>query len=393
MEAFYKAYKRMKRADPQRVIRRDLMDKIDRDDRLICIRGPRGIGKTRFLLDFAQEHWPAETSLYVNMNHFYFSVYALTDFAKEFSASGGKVLLLDQIFKYPQWVSDLEKIHRELPDLTIVFSTSSVMTLDEDFGALKEIIRVYDLHGFSFREFLNYHSGLDFKPIRFEDLLRHHRYYASQVVSELHPHDYLPAYLTQGYYPPEVDNTLFGELLVKNLNMLLEVDIVYIRQIDPSYLHKLRQLLYVLATDKQAKPNITKLSEAIGASRATVMNYLRYLSDAGMIRLLYKGEATFPRKPDSVFINDTNILNAIYPHEPTNADISKVFVLSHVQNAGLSVEISEVSSADLVIDRKHHIKTLPHAGVRSRNDTYYVLDDIMVGDQNRIPLWLFGFLY
>lgn len=393
METFYKAYERMKRVAPQRVVRRDLMDKVDLDNRLICIRGTRGIGKTRFLLDFAREHWTVEDSLYVNMNHFYFSVYSLFDFAKKFVEAGGRVLLLDQIFKYPAWVHDLEKIYHELTDLTVIFSTSLVMTPEEDFGEIKHLVKVYDIHGFSFRVFLNYHSGLNFKPISLEGILKHHEYYASLILNELQPQDYFLTYLTQGYYPPETDSTLFGELLVKNLNMLMEVDIVYIRQIDPSYLHKLRQLLYALGTDEQSKPNITKLSETIGASRATVMNYLRYLSDAGMIRMLYKSGCAFPRKPDAVYINDTNILNVIFPHEPSAEEMSKVFALSQMQNAGLKVEVPETSSADFIVDDKYLIKTSTQVSSRSKGDLYYAIDDLVMGKERQIPLWLFGFLY
>lgn len=393
MKTFYRAYERLKLADGQHVVRRDLMDKVDLADRLICIRGTRGVGKTRFLLDFAKEHWGADDSLYVNMNHFYFSMYSLTDFARNFVTHGGRVLILDQIFKYPEWVRDLELIYKELTSLTVIFSTSSVMTPEEDFGALRDIIKVYDIQGFSFREYLNFHSGLDFNIIPIEEILKHHEYYTSQILNQLQPLDYFTKYLTQGYYPPEMDKTLFGEVLVKNLNMLMEVDIVYIRQIDPSYLHKLRQLLYIIGTDENAKPNITKLSESIGASRATVMNYLRYLSDAGMIRMLYKSGGTSPRKPDAVYINDTNIMSVLYPNEPSKEVKRKVFLLSHLQNAGLTVEIPEVSSVDFQVEGKYRIKTLEQVNRRSRGDFYYAIENIVMGKESRIPLWLFGFLY
>ena len=38
-------------------VRRALMDTIDWSYRMIAIRGPRGVGRTSFLLQFAKEHF------------------------------------------------------------------------------------------------------------------------------------------------------------------------------------------------------------------------------------------------------------------------------------------------------------------------------------------------
>ena len=55
-------------------VRRALMDSIDWSYRLIGIRGPRGVGRTSFLLQYAKEHYDVRlrTCLYINCNSFYF---------------------------------------------------------------------------------------------------------------------------------------------------------------------------------------------------------------------------------------------------------------------------------------------------------------------------------
>ena len=90
-------------------VRRTLMDEIDWNDRLIGIKGSRGIGKTTFLLQYAKENFgPRDRRcLYVNMNNFYFQGRGIADFASDFAAQGGKVLLIDQIFKKPDWSNEL----------------------------------------------------------------------------------------------------------------------------------------------------------------------------------------------------------------------------------------------------------------------------------------------
>ena len=75
------------------------MDEIDWNDRLIGIKGTRGVGKTTFLLQYAKEHFDVNDRqcLYINMNNFYFQGRGIADFAGEFYHKGGRVLLIDQV--------------------------------------------------------------------------------------------------------------------------------------------------------------------------------------------------------------------------------------------------------------------------------------------------------
>ena len=72
-------------------VRRGLMDEIDWSNRLIGIKGSRGVGKTTFLLQYAREYFGTErTCLYINLNHFYFTDHTIKEFAMEFWQKGGK---------------------------------------------------------------------------------------------------------------------------------------------------------------------------------------------------------------------------------------------------------------------------------------------------------------
>ena len=52
-------------------VQRSLMDKIDWSHRMIGIRGPRGVGKTTFLLQYARDHFDPQFKqcLYISMNN------------------------------------------------------------------------------------------------------------------------------------------------------------------------------------------------------------------------------------------------------------------------------------------------------------------------------------
>ena len=54
MESFYRTHRYLVE-HTEAPIRRGLMDEIDWNDRLIGIKGTRGVGKTTFLLQYAKE--------------------------------------------------------------------------------------------------------------------------------------------------------------------------------------------------------------------------------------------------------------------------------------------------------------------------------------------------
>ena len=161
-------------------IRRLLMDEIDWSARLIAIKGGRGVGKTDFLLARAKEieakdkelqmqmessgrkrkaPVPHKPCLYVNLNNFYFTEHSLVEFAGAFVKAGGHTLLIDQMFKYPNWSKELRKCYDKYKSLHIVFSASPVMRLIEENRDIAAIVKMYNLRGFSFREYLNLQSG------------------------------------------------------------------------------------------------------------------------------------------------------------------------------------------------------------------------------------------
>ena len=104
MEAFFRTHRYLVE-HVNAPVRRSLMDEIDWSDRMIGIKGTRGVGKTTFLLQYAKEKFDINDKqcLYINMNNFYFQGRGIADFAGEFYHRGGRVLLIDQVFKQDNW--------------------------------------------------------------------------------------------------------------------------------------------------------------------------------------------------------------------------------------------------------------------------------------------------
>ena len=395
MEAFFRTHAYLVE-HTNAPVRRTLMDEIDWNDRMIGIKGTRGVGKTTFLLQYANEKFGKDDRqcLYVNMNNFYFQGRGISDFARDFVAQGGRTLLIDQVFKQPEWSAELRRCYNEFPELKIVFTGSSVMRLKEENPELNGIVKSYNLRGLSFREFLNLQTGHDFQPYTLSEILNGHEHIVRKILPHVSPLKYFQDYLHHGFYPFFMEHRNFSENLLKTMNMTTEVDILLIKQIDLKYLTKIKKLFYLLAVEGIHTPNISKLADQIDTSRATVMNYIKYLADARLINMLYNNGRRFPRKPSKVMLHNTNLMYAIYPIQVEPQEVMETFFVNclwkdHQVNEGRSAHSYLIDGS-----RKYRICDAYASGKqRFNNETTYALYNTEIGHGNQIPLWLFGFLY
>ena len=392
METFYRTHSYLVE-HTNAPVRRDLMDEIDWNDRLIGIKGTRGVGKTTFLLQYAKEKFGTDRScLFINMNNFYFSKYTLVDFAGEFVKRGGKVLLIDQVFKYPEWSHDLRACYEKFPGLKIVFTGSSVMRLKEENPELSGIVKVYYLRGFSFREFLNLQSGNNFRAYTLQEILENHEKIAKTILRNVKPLDFFQDYLHHGFYPFFLEKRNFSENLLKTMNMMIEVDILLIKQIELKYLSKIKKLLYLLAVDGPVAPNVSQLAAEIQTSRATVMNYIKYLADARLINMVYPKGEEFPKKPSKLMMHNTNLMYSIYPVKVDEQDVLDTFFMNTMYKDHKLYKGDKGTS--FMVDGNLHFRICAE-GCKFKNNpnVYYALHKLELGHGNQIPLWLFGFLY
>lgn len=395
MEAFFRTHSYLVE-HTNAPVRRTLMDEIDWNDRMIGIKGTRGVGKTTFLLQYAKEKFDKDDHqcLYVNMNNFYFQGVGIADFARDFVAQGGRTLLIDQVFKQPNWSAELRRCYNEFPQLKVVFTGSSVMRLKEENPELNGIVKSYNLRGLSFREFLNLKTGHDFQPCSLEEIVNNHEHIVKRILPYVSPLKYFQDYLHHGFYPLFMEHSNFSENLLKTMNMMTEVDILLIKQIDLKYLTKIKKLFYLLAVEGIHAPNISQLAEKIDTSRATVMNYIKYLADARLINIIYSYGKHFPKKPSKVMLHNPNLMYAIYPITVDTQDVMETFFVNSLWKDHLVNEGTAPHSYNIDGNRKFRICDAHAPGKqRYNNETIYGLYNTEVGHENHIPLWLFGFLY
>ena len=374
-------------------VRRSLMDEINWKDRLIGIKGSRGVGKTTFLLHYAKENFSINdrACLYINMNNFFFQTYSLVKFAGEFYKAGGQVLLVDQIFKLPNWSHLLHECYEKYPMLRIVFTGSTVMRLKDENPELNGICRSYSLRGFSFREFLNIKAGTDIKPYTLRELQNRHERIAKEVCAKCDPLEYFNAYLHHGYYPFYLEKRNFSENLLKVMNMMIEVDILLIYQMEQKNLTRLKKLFFMLATGGTGAPNVSQLAMEVQTSRTTIMNYVKFLSDARLMNMVYRKGDDYPKKPARLLMHNTNLMHVMTPGRVDRQDMIETFFMNAV-GAKHKVNVSDRSST-FMLDGKTRFRIMDEVPKRKATDVIYVCSDRREGEGQEIPLWMFGLLY
>ena len=229
-----------------------------------------------------------------------------------------------------------------------------------------------------------------FRSYSLEEILQHHASIPRELCERVHPLEYFRNYLHHGFYPSYLESKNFESALLKVMNSQLEVDVLMIKQIDVSCLHKLRKLLYILMRETPCALNVSSISDEIGLSRATVMNYIKYLKDSRLINLLYPEDKNFPMKPTRVYMHNTNVARMDFTRVIPAIDMYETFFYNTVHGSH-RVNATE-RSAMFIVDNQYFFDVKEKGTVRDAIRPT-AIGELETGRGNQIPLWLLGFLY
>ena len=377
---------------------RDVIGKINWDWRMNGIIGSRGTGKTTLLLQKLQQfRTEAHEVLYVRLDDLYFVDHRIYDLADSFRKNGGEYLYLDEVHKYPGWARELKNIYDDLPELKLVFSGSSIIELTKQEADLSRRALTYELTGLSFREYLLMANIISLPGYQLKDIFRDHLEIASGIVRQIPVLKHFSSYLKSGFYPYflETERDYFTTL-EQIIATVLETDLRFIENFDIAQTRKMLTLLKVIAASVPFKPNISKISQKTDLHRQTVLLYFQYLEKARMIKLINQPERYISRlqKPDKIFLDNPNLYYALNPERVNAGSLRETFALNQIS---VNHEVFLHESADFLVDNEFVIeiggKNKDTKQVRGVDGSFIFQDNIELGHNNRIPLWLLGFLY
>ena len=379
--------------------KRYLYTEIHWQNRLIAIVGSRGTGKTTLLLQHIKLSYPNISGevLYASLDNLWFSTHSLIYLADEFAKQGGKALYLDEVHNYMGWSREIKNIYDSYPDMKIVFTGSSLLEVYKGEADLSRRVIMYHLYGLSFREFIDYEYGEKFTEVSFEHILLNHTSLAQSINNRIKPLVAFGEYLRYGYFPYyKEDKEMYPLRLLSTLNTIIEQDLPAIERIDYYSVVKIKRLFAVLASLVPYTPNVSQLSNDIGITRISLMNYLYYLSKAEAILLLTKVTTGIKQltKPDKVYLGNTNYAYALAGTDTNIGSVRESFFMNQVR---VRNDIQFGNEVDFLVSEKYWIeiggKNKTKKQLSGLENAYTAVDNIEFGYGNQIPLWLFGFTY
>lgn len=378
-------------------IHRYLYDKIAWADRLIMIKGARGVGKTTLLKQRCKEL--GDKGVYASMDQLFFTDHTIIELADYHYKHGGTHLYLDEVHRYPRpnWEQELKNIYDSYPGLHIVVTGSSLLHLNSKIADLSRRVAVYEMRGLSFREYLNFTGSYDFNSLELTDILSNHRALASDISSRIKAISEFEKYLRQGYYPffLECSESTYAQRVERLVLSVIDIDIPAIAPIEYETQLKLKKLLVILAEQVPFVPNITNLSRDVEVTRNQLMKYFTLLSEGSVLRTL-SDSTTQPKraaKPEKILFDNPSVMQAFGIIHKIGT-LRESFVASMLSYKG---QLFAAKEGDFLLDRNYLFevggKNKGFSQIADKPNSYVLADNIETGIGNKIPIWLLGFLY
>ena len=369
---------------------------IDFEQKMIGIIGARGVGKTTAILQYFKEvELSFSQKLYISADMIEIADMSLFEIARLFELYGGKVLAIDEIHKSKNFEVELKNIYDRLK-LHVIFSGSSALKIEHSKADLSRRAVLYHVQGLSYREFLELKLGISLREYNLEEIVQNHTEIAASLISEFKPLEYFGEYLKVGYYPFYFDDKKhYLDKLETTINTVIEIDLPSVFALKYENVANLKKLVKLLCFSEPYTINISELSKKIGIQRDRLYLYIDYLWKGSIFLPLHaksRGDGIFV-KPAKLYLHNANLYHA-YCKNAKKGTIREAF-FANILSQGYELRYSK--AGDFLVDGHYAFeiggKNKSFKQIKNIADSFVVADDIEVGFGNKIPLWLFGFLY
>lgn len=396
LQPLYDSYHR-KIAKVDLRFKRYLYSQINWKARIISIKGARGVGKTTMLLQHILENYEdIDQTLYASLDNLWFATHGLMELVDWADRHGISRLYLDEVHRYEGWSQALKNIYDDYPDMSIVYTSSSLLVLDNAIVDMSRRQTPYTLYGLSFREYLDLECIFKTEAIPLEDILNHHVKKAMEIVGSIKVAPLFEAYLAHGYYPFSRESLEdFPSRLRETVTVVIDSDLPAVENVTYETLQKVKKLLMVISEHVPFEPNMSELWRQLSTDNESGLKMLYALDKAQVLALLTAKTKNYKSltKPDKIFLGNPNLMNVLCP-KVDKGNERETFFISQLR---VLHDVRYPKQGDFLIDDKHLFevggKGKTFEQIADVPDSYLAVDDTEVGSGCRIPLWLFGFLY
>ena len=376
---------------------RSLYRTIDWENRLICIKGARGTGKTTMLRQSAKERFGLDPrAIYVSFDHYWFKIHSPLEFAEEMHKQGVTHLFVDEVHHVEHWQTAIKNFTDFYPEMSVVYSGSSLLKMDNREGDLSRRQIAYTLDGLSFREFLAYEGALETEPVPLETVLADHVRLAADVAKKVRILPLFERYLATGFYPfYRTEHSGYYERVAATVDKVLDSDWPAVEDVTPATIRKTKKMLAVLAASCPQQPNMSALYRELETDRNQGLKMLSVLERAGLLALVPSGKDTLKNlsRPEKIFCANPNLMHALVSRADERT-IRETFFVNQLRAAGHEVVCAD--RGDFSVDGRYRVEVggrkKRFTQIKDIPESFVAADDLEAGFGSRIPLWLFGFL-
>lgn len=377
--------------------KRYLYSQINWKARIISIKGARGTGKTTMLLQHILENYEdIDQTLYASLDNLWFATHSLMELVDWADRHGISRLYLDEVHRYELWSQSLKNIYDDYPDMSIVYTSSSLLVLDNATVDMSRRQTPYTLYGLSFREYLELEGIFKTEAISLDDVLMHHVKKAMNIVGRIKVAPLFEAYLAHGYYPFYRESLEdFPSRLRETVTVVIDSDLPAVENVTYETLQKTKKLLMIISEHVPFEPTMSELWRQLSTDNESGLKMLYALDKAQVLALLTAKTNNYKSlsKPDKIFLSNPNLMHVLCP-KVDKGNERETFFISQLR---VLHDVRYPKQGDFLIDKKFLFevggKNKTFEQIADVPNSYLAVDDTEVGSGCRIPLWMFGFLY
>ena len=363
---------------------------------ILGIYGSRGVGKSTMLLQILNEmDYKITQKLYISCDHPMFQDLSLFEFVDEFAQKGGEVIVIDEIHEAKNFQKEIKLIYDFL-NIKVIFSGSSAISItNADFARRYSM---YHLPILSLKEFIELSQGITLSSYSLEDIFNRHEEIVDEIFHQLQDKKILKffnEFLAVGVYPFYFENEQkYIDRVNEVINTILHTDLSKICNIQPEKIVVLKKLLLTICVSNPLEISMESLAQRVGISKPTLYNYIDYLSRAELLSHITHEAKRFKsiKKSDKLYLANTNFFNALCLNSEIGT-VRETFFVSMLKKKNLYY----TDVGDFILNDKYVVeiggKNKSFKQIKDIPNSYVIADDIETGSGNKIPLWLFGFLY
>jgi hypothetical protein len=375
--------------------KRYLFSKIDWQQRLILILGHRGTGKTTLILQHLKDN--LEKSIYLSLDDYFFETNRLVEVIEALHVKGYRSFYIDEIHRYEYWSKDLKNMYDDYPDSRFIVTGSSILEISKGQEDLSRRAVVYTLSGLSFREFLLLDQKIDLPKLTISDIINNHSTLSVEYLDLFELKTHFKNYLNYGYYPfYQEGKSSYHQKLNEVTNLIIDSDIAPFEELNYTTVRTMKKLLYVISQSVPFTPNVSKLSTKLQVARNTILMLFDILDKAQLISLVHASTKgiTFLQKPEKIYLQNTNLSYMFSEQQVNIGNLRETFFFNQLN---VNHVVSTSKYGDFMIDGIYTFE-IGGQGKTSKQiqgvpNAFLAIDETEFGSGNRIPLWLFGFMY